>query len=409
MRNCYIPVLLVLSVFIRGGTVQAEKITMNQAVERALEINPTLGIQNLTIEQALAERRTRSLLPNPSLNYDREKLDLNGIDGGEWVVAAEMPLNFLWRRGPRIGEAEALIEAENFGLYSKREHVRFQTRRTYLAAHYGNLELEARQESANILLDIKRKSLLLKAEGDISGYDQRRIAFEVLRAGRDLVAAENELTRHESKLSLLVYRDNLEMNVETEDSFAGELPELIVEKLVSAALEHRGDLQGARARIAASGAAVKAARRDALPGVNLGLGYKRQIDGFEGPSGKISIELPLFNRNQGTVAGNQARLDAAKLTVTALEREIEAEIMAACQNYNRLREQLAGYRQAIPENSQAMVETAEFSYMEGEISLIELIDAVRTYTENATLRYGLLRDTYLGLYRLEYLIGGELQ
>ncbi|MBW7995816.1 MAG: TolC family protein [Candidatus Glassbacteria bacterium] len=409
MRKYYVSVLLVLSVFICGGTVQAEKITMDQAVERALRLNPALGIQSFAIEQARAELQTRSLLPNPSLNYDREELDLNGIDGGEWIIAAEMPLNFLWRRGPRIGEAEALLEAENFGLDNKRELVRFQTRRLYLAAHYVSLELEARQKSTDLLLDIKRKSQLLKAEGDISGYDQRRIAFEVLRAERDFVAAENELTRHESNLSLLVYRDNLEMKVETEDSFAGKLPGLIVDKLVSAALERRGDLQRARARIAASGAAVQAARRAALPGVNLGLGYKRQIDGFEGPVGRLSVELPLFNRNQGTVAGNQARLDAAKLTVTTLERQIEAEIMVACQSYNRLRTQLAEYRQTIPENSEAMVETAKFSYMEGEISLIELIDAVRTYTEDATLRYGLLRDTYLGLYRLEYLTGGELQ
>ncbi len=42
-------------------------------------------------------------------------------------------------------------------------------------------------------------------------------------------------------------------------------------------------------------------------------------------------------------------------------------------------------------------------------SLLELIDAVRTYTENATLSYGLLRDTYLSFYRLEYLTGGELK
>ncbi len=409
MRKYYVSVLLVLSALLFVRTVQAEKITMDQAIERALKVNPTLGIQSLAIEQARAERQTRSLLPNPSLNYDREELDLAGSDGGEWIIAAEMPLDFLWRRGSRIDEAEALLEAENFGLYDKRELVRFQARRVYLAAHYGSLELEARQKSANLLLDIKRKSQLLKAEGDISGYDQRRIAFEVLRAERDLVAAENELTRHESNLSLLVYRDNLEMKVETEDSFEGELPGLIEDKLVSTALERRGDLQRARARIAASEAAVQAARRAALPGVNLGMGYKRQIDGFEGPVGNLSVELPLFNRNQGAVTGSRARFDAAKLTVKALERQIEAEIMAACQNYNRLREQLAEYRNAMLENPETMVETAKFSYMEGEISLIELIDAVRTYTENATLRYGLLRDTYLSLYRLEYLAGGEMQ
>ena len=111
MRKYYVSVLLVLLAFILCRTAQAEKITMDQADERELKVNPTLGIQNLAIEQARAERQTRSLLPNPSLNYDREELNFAGIDGGEWIVAAEMPLDFLWQRGPRIGEAEALIDS----------------------------------------------------------------------------------------------------------------------------------------------------------------------------------------------------------------------------------------------------------------------------------------------------------
>lgn len=409
MRNYYVSGLLALPLFICWGTVQAEKFTIDQAVERALQVSPTLGIQNLAIEQARAERRTRALLPNPSINYDREELNLAGIDGGEWIIATEMPLNFIWRRGPRLDEADAMIEAESFGLHDKQALIRYQTRQTYLAVHFGRLELEARQKSNETLIDLERKSQSLKAEGDLSGYDQRRISFEVIRTKRDFVTAANELTRLELNLGLLVYGNSLAMKVETDGSFAVDTPELFADKLISIAIERRADVQSARARIAASSAAVQAAQRDALPGVNLGFGYKRQVDGFEGPVGRLSIELPLFNRNQGKVAGNKARFESAKLAATQIEREIEAEIMATCQNYNRLRDQLAEYRQAMPENPEKMAETAKYSYLEGEISLLELIDAVRTYTENATLGYGLLRDTYLSLFRLDYLAGGELQ
>ena len=408
MRKYYISVVLVLSVIVFAGTTQAEKMTIDQAVERALEISPVLGIQNHSIERAMAERQTRSLLPNPTINYDREELDLAGTEGGEWILSAEMPLDFLWRRGPLLGESDALINAEKFGLQDQRQIVRYQTKQAYLEFHFGRLVLKAHQRANDILQDIERTSQALKTEGDISGYDQKRIAFEVLRSGRNLVNSANELEQAERTLYLLVFGDNLNTKIETELSSSADITELDMERLVSLALERRADIQSTRSRITASGIAIRAARRDALPGVNLGLGYKRQVDGFEGPVGRLGIELPIFDRNQGDIAGKESRLESAKLANVLLEREIKAEIIAACKSYNRLRNQLYDYRKAMPDNPESLVETARFSYMEGEISLLELIDAVRTYTENAELGYGLLRDTFLSLYRLEYLTGGNV-
>jgi len=55
--------------------------------------------------------------------------------GGEWILAAEMPLDFIWRRGPLLSEAEASIEAENYGLAALREQVRLETSLAEIIRH----------------------------------------------------------------------------------------------------------------------------------------------------------------------------------------------------------------------------------------------------------------------------------
>ena len=408
MRILYLSACIAFSVFNAPGQLRAEQLTLDQAVKLALEVNPMLEIQRQIVAEARAERLSRSLLPNPLLTYNREELELAEASGGEWILAAEMPLDFIWRRGPLLSEAEASIEAENYGLAALREQVRLETSLAYIETHFGRQELQARQRSSEILQEIREKSRVLKSEGDMSGYDQRRITFEVFRSRRDQVLAENALGESEKKLNLLVYQDSLSRKVETVESFPNQLPELSAERLVATALERRADLKRSRTRISALRAAVQAAKRGALPGLGVSLGYKRQVDGFEGPVGYFNLRLPLFDRNQGAVAGNQARLNAGEVTAAAQERQIAAEVETACQNYLRLREQLAEYRANMLDNPELLIETASFSYLEGEVSLVEWIDAVRTYTEDAVIRFGLLRDCYLSLYRLELLTGGDL-
>jgi outer membrane protein TolC len=54
----------------------AQALTLQQAVERALANYPALQIQRYDIEQALGQKTTAGLLPNPVLSYNREDIKL---------------------------------------------------------------------------------------------------------------------------------------------------------------------------------------------------------------------------------------------------------------------------------------------------------------------------------------------
>ncbi|MBC6952418.1 hypothetical protein DWB58_31285, partial [candidate division KSB1 bacterium] len=90
----------------------AQPLTLQQAVERALANYPALHIQRFEIEQALGQKNTAGLLPNPVLSYYKEELDFRGQKAGEEIFSAGLPLNFLWNRWPQVNAANAQVEAE---------------------------------------------------------------------------------------------------------------------------------------------------------------------------------------------------------------------------------------------------------------------------------------------------------
>jgi len=115
---------------------EAQPLTLNQAIQRTLERHPALQIQRRAIEEAQGQRTAAGLLPNPALSYSREDLRLGGREGGEWILSAGLPLNFLWERQPGVDAASARVEAEQFALANEQRLIRFEAQKAFVEHNY---------------------------------------------------------------------------------------------------------------------------------------------------------------------------------------------------------------------------------------------------------------------------------
>jgi multidrug efflux pump subunit AcrA (membrane-fusion protein) len=122
-----------------------QTLTLQQAIERALANYPALQIQRYEVEQALGQKTTAGLLPNPLLSYYKEDLDLSGQKGGEEIFSAGLPLNFLWNRWPQVSAAEAQIEASNLVLANVQRLVKFEVQKAFNEYLLAKAELERAQ------------------------------------------------------------------------------------------------------------------------------------------------------------------------------------------------------------------------------------------------------------------------
>jgi cobalt-zinc-cadmium efflux system outer membrane protein len=402
----------------------AQTLTLSQAVARALANYPSLQIQRYAIEQALGLKTTASLLPNPVLSYYKEELDLRGQKGGEEIFSAGLPLNFLWHRWPQINAANAQVKAENISLANVQRLVKFEVQKAFVECYYADQSYQAWQQAAAVFQQAATAGKIRLADGDISGYEQQRIALEHQRYQKTAGEAQVEFINSQRRLAFLLdpeqseaqfklaevksdFRNNdfQDQAMNQSESPTSPGPEINLEKLLAHALQHRPDLQAARAISRSKQAALRAAKWQRLPEASVSAGYKKQADDFKGAVVQVNLGIPLFDRNQGEVRSARAAHEQQSLAAELLEKQITLEVRQAYDRYRLYRELLEARAAEQPES---VLQIAQFSYAEGEMSLIELLDGVRAYSEAFQTRFELLLQYQLSIFELEKAAAKEL-
>jgi len=376
----------------------AQTLTLQQALERALANYPALQIQRYEIEQALGLKTTAGLLPNPVLSYYKENLKLGGLKGGEEVLSAGLPLNFLWNRWSQTNAANAQVEAENLTLANVQRLVKFEVQKAFVECYYADQSYQAWQKAAAVFRQAATAGKIRLADGDISGYEQQRIALEQQRYQKAAGEAQVEFINSRRRLAFLLDPTRSEMQFEPTDDFQTPATEMNLEKLLAYARQNRPDLQAARAIARSKQAALRAAKWQRLPEASVSAGYKKQVDDFKGAVIQVNLGFPLFDRNQGAVRSARAAHEQQITATGLLEKQIALEVRQAYDRYRLYRELLETRDDEQPES---MLEIAQFSYAEGEMPLIELLDGVRAYSEAFQTRFDLLLQYQLSMFELE--------
>jgi cobalt-zinc-cadmium efflux system outer membrane protein len=192
--------------------------------------------------------------------------------------------------------------------------------------------------------------------------------------------------------------DDFEDNMFAGESPTSPMPEVNLEKLLAHAMQNRPDLQAARAVSLSKQAALSAAKWQRLPAASVSAGYKKQVDDFKGAVIQVNLGFPLFDRNQGEVRSARAAHEQQITATDLLEKQAALEVRQAYDRYRLYRELLEARTGEQPES---LLQIAQFSYAEGEMQLIELLDGVRAYSEAFQTRFDLLLNYQLSIFELE--------
>lgn len=414
-------VLFYVSGFLTSGISQeldrpAQALTLPQALERALANYPALQIQRYEIEQAVGLKTTAGLLPNPVLSYYKENLNLGGKKGGEEIFSAGLPLNFLWNRWSQVNAAGAQVEASNLALANMQRLVTFEAQKAFIECYYSGQSYQAWQKAAAVFRQAATAGKFRLTDGDISGYEQQRIALEHQRYQKAAGEAQVEFINSRRRLAFLLDPTQSEMQFEPaevksdfhnndfqkgmgqSESPTSPGPEINLEKLLAHAMQNRPDLQAARAISRSKQAALSAAKWQRLPEASVSAGYKKQVDDFNGAVVQVNLGFPLFDRNQGEVRSARAAHEQQVTTTELLEKQAALEVRQAYDRHRLYRELLEAHTGERPES---MLQIAQFSFAEGEMPLIELLDGVRAYSEAFQTRFDLLLKYQLSIFELE--------
>jgi outer membrane protein, heavy metal efflux system len=330
-----------------GHYINETGISLEAAIARALDREPSLRAVRADVAVARGLRQQAALRPNPTLSFERRE-EPGGTDN-QSTVSVQWPLDLFRRRG-RVLTADRELEATQFAATDRERVLAAEVRMQYGATVAAVRDLAVAADLADA---VRRQFELLRArvqEGATRPLERDLLDVELrrLETGRLIAGGRADATLVELKRLLgispeepLPLRDSLESLV--------VLPQLPVASpgTVPTAPAQRADLREAETRVKLAEARVEQARDDGRFDVSLFGAYMRTDAGFPQQgfgagaqlqrvrgvfsyvSGGATVMVPLLNRNQGQVAAAQAERSSAEARREALALAARAEVAAA--------------------------------------------------------------------------------
>ncbi len=123
----------------------------------------------------------------------------------------------------------------------------------------------------------------------------------------------------------------------------------------------------------------------------------------------LSLAVPLFDRNQGQIAGSLARADQARTRRDALRRSVEAKAFAAHARALAQRAQVAAYRETLVPTATTIESLAEEGYRLGRSPVLAVLEAQRTLRDAKSEYLSSLLSLQSALADLEDVLGGPIE
>jgi cobalt-zinc-cadmium efflux system outer membrane protein len=346
------------------------------------------------------EQLARLAYPNPGVTYSRE-----GAGFTEFLqVEQSLPVFGTRAALSRAGvAATAAAEAER--------DARLWALRTDAAAAVARLTTaQARLNAAQAhTRDVERLIEILRArerEGEGSRFDRLR-AEQELRDTRQLTtSAAVDVAEARATVAAMLPRDVTVGRITPVTT--AQPASTSVDALMTRAISTRADLRALQRSADRAELESVAARRARLPAPTLFGGLKRADDESARELGGVfgvSVSLPLFDTGGREVARWQAEHARVEAERASIEHQIRAEIVRAS-------EALALRQAAVSDDAEAagdeLTQIAEVAYREGEVGILELLDAVRTASRVRMRSIELRLDARLAQIALERAVGEVL-
>ncbi len=183
--------------------------------------------------------------------------------------------------------------------------------------------------------------------------------------------------------------------------------------LLQTAQRSRPDLKAAEYQEQQARASLDLARRQRFPDIALSIAYTQMGDGQNAPqpssiSVGLSAPLPIFYQNQGEIAKANANIQTQIIQRTKLNTQISSDVAAGWVGFTTARKRVLRMQNELLQQVDKALKLVTVQYEKGSASLLELLDARRTFI-SVNLEYRQdLADYWASAIRLEQAIGVEM-
>jgi cobalt-zinc-cadmium efflux system outer membrane protein len=363
------------------------RVTLDEAIQMALKHNHNLLAARTTIQQSEAEETTANLRPNPVLFSDWDYLPLFTPSALNATylhdsTEADFGLSYLIERGKKRQHrlrAAKDITAQTRSLVTDNE----RTLTFNVASLFVNVQLaESTIELAEMDLKSFRQTVELGElrfrKGAISEDDYLKIKLQLLQFEVDLQQAEVARVQALSDLRQALGYESVPHDYDVAGVFDYQPLKGNVDDFQLKALQNRPDLRAAQQGVTAAQSQHELQKAIGKQDVTAQVNYSH-VNALNAVSFYGSIPLPIFNRNQGEIARTRFAITQAQEQAKATNGQALTDVYDAYEGLRENENVVLLYRSGYLEVAQKDRDIAEYAYQRGAASLLDFLDAERSY------------------------------
>ena len=357
---------------------------LDELTQAAFHYNAELKEMRAHVREARGARASAAERPNPTVGvkpgFNSSTPSGSGIS--PWILdfAFDLPIETMGKRAARTAQANFQLEAAKLKIASTAWSIRNNVRTALLelyAAGQNSAILEQRQQWLETGLEQFKGRL---AAGDISAVDLQSATMAVANGKNEITEKqrqEREALSHLAQAIGLPVRalENIQLDFSDFEMRPGPLPVPEVRRM---ALLNRADLLAALAEYNAAQMALKEEVAKQYPDVQIGSGYTFDQSDNKWSLG-VSLNLPVFNRNQGAIKSAEAKRDAAAAVFLQQQESITAEIDSAVNDYVAYAAQFRNSRK-IAKQTAMLAKTMQQMVQLGEVSELEAVQSALQFS-----------------------------
>ncbi len=323
--------------------------------------NPTLKEATALVRRSQEKARQVGLYPNPSIGYQGEQIRGGSYGGGEQGGFVQQTIVLGGKLGLRRNIHEQEMRSEQVGVEEQTYRVHGDVQQAFYDALAALTTVHLRQQLLGLALDAVETVHQLANVGQADAPDILQTEVEAEQAKVDYSTAQRHYLETFHVLATLAGKGDLPIS-----PLEGDLektPELNTEQMVESVVAESPTIKRTRQEIVVAEARLKDAKRESIPDLQLRAG--EQYNGEQvsenpfKPAGaqsfaSASINLPLWNRNQGNVQAARAEIERAEQDLAREQLSLRQQAVPLAQSYESAKFEADRYKtQLIPRATRA--------------------------------------------------------
>ena len=406
--------LLMFAISISAGAQVYKELKLSDYLEIVRKNNLEYAAQRLSIDIADAQIISSSVFNNPSFGFGYYNNELNSMQMGQGTIVEISQTISPGRRGAAMKLAHTSKEISQMLLADFMRVLQQDATLTWLETVRLREQYELRKSSYKDQIKMMESDSIRRAHEAIRDLDALQNRVETGNLYSEILDIENELNALYQEISNYCGTGGNDTIYIPERKNIWNNRSYNLNEIINTAINNRVDIIAARKEIDLSKYALVAAKNERIPEFDIFIGYgvNAEVKNELAPAPKhngiefgISFPIPLFNRGKGEILAARTYEREAEIRYRQAQMQVRSEVVNAFNAYLFADKKMKLFTSGLVKSAKEVLEAKREEYYKGDIHLIEVMDAQRSYYDILLSFYSTIYEKSKALVLLESSVG----